>query len=340
MRICQLVASSGAGGLEKHVQELCNELAKTEDVTLVAPADMQQYLSDAVQFIPMNFKRSRYNPLLLWDLLVVFRKGKYDIIHAQANKAASLLATLLNYVPGKIVGTIHNSRANKGNAFKKIPYVIAVSKEAGSRVSRDSFVSVVYNGLKPMPSVQGYSKAQLCEQFGLDNQRPLLCAIGRLVTAKGFDLLIAALSDADVSMLIIGDGKLRAELQHQINSLSLQSRVVLTGHREDVPDILKGVDGVVIASRNEGFSYVFAEAMLLKKPVLSTDVPVANEFLVADLLMDKQSTAMAQKITEYAFNIREWTELMQPAFVATEGQFTLDAMAKNTLSVYKNIVGN
>jgi glycosyltransferase involved in cell wall biosynthesis len=78
--------------------------------------------------------------------------------------------------------------------------------------------------------------------------------------------------------------------------------------------------------------------MLLKKPVLSTDVPVANEFLVADLLMDKQSAAMAQKITEFAFNIGAWTELMQSAFVATEGQFTLEAMAKNTLSVYKNIV--
>jgi len=338
MKICQIVASSGAGGLEKHVFELCNELAKTEDVTLIAPIEMQQHLSDKVQFIPLNFKRSRYNPLLLWELLAILRKGNYDIIHGQANKAVSVLATLQRYVPGKIVGTIHNSHAKKGRIFSKIKHVIAVSKEAAGRIADDLNVSIVYNGIQEISAGQGYSKEQLCGQFKLDNKRPLLCAIGRLVSAKGFDLLIAALPNVDVNLLIIGDGQLKAELQQQIDSLSLQSRVVLTGRREDVADILKGVDGVVISSRNEGFSYVFAEAMSLKKPVLATDVPVANEFLSAELLMDKDASSIAQKITHYAFNLPVWIERTQPAFAATEGQFTLGAMANNTLAVYKNIL--
>ena len=338
MRICQVLASSGSGGLEKHVRELCNELSKTEDVTLIAPIDMRQQLSDAVQFIPMNFKRSRYNPFLLWDLFSVLRKGNYDIIHAQANKAVSLLVTLQNYVSGVTVGTIHNSRAKKGRVFRKIHHVIAVSKEASHRVIDNPYVSVVYNGVKTIVPGQGYGKAQLCEQFDLDKQRPLLCAIGRLVTAKGFDLLVAAMAQINANLLIIGDGHLRAELQQQIDTLSLQNRVVMTGYRDDVLDILKGVDGVIISSRNEGFSYVFAEAMLLKKPVLSTDVPVANEFLSADLLMAKEASSIAQKIAEYALDLDAWTEKMQPVFAATDGLFTLDVMTSNTLTVYRNIV--
>lgn len=340
MKICQILASAGAGGLEKHTQELCNELAKTQDVTLIAPAEMQQYISENVQFIPLNFNRSRYNPFLLWDLLKRLRKGNYDIVHAQANKAASLLVMLQNYVPGYAIGTIHNSNANKGKAFKNINNVIAVSKEAADRVTGNSQVSIVYNGVKNQIPELAYTKAQLCEQFGLDNQRPLLCAIGRLVPAKGFDLLITALRDVDVNVLIIGDGHLKTGLQQQIDSQALQHRVVLTGYRNDVVDILNGVDGVIISSRNEGFSYVFAEAMLLNKPVISTNVPVANEFLVSDLLTDKNESAIAQKIAEYALHPQQWLEKMQPTFTATAGRFTLDTMTSDTLAVYQKIIAN
>ncbi|MEQ1620206.1 MAG: glycosyltransferase [Methylococcales bacterium] len=340
MKICQFLASAGGGGLEKHTQELCNELAKTQDVTLIAPAEMQQYLSKNVHFIPLNFNRSRYNPLLLWDLLKILRKGNYDIIHAQANKAASLLAMLQNYVPGCAIGTIHNSNANKGRAFKNIPHVIAVSKEAADRVAGGTQASIVYNGVKNLTPDLSYTKEQLCKQFGLENQRPLLCAIGRLVSAKGFDLLIAALRDVDVNLLIVGDGPLKTALQQQIECLALKSRIVLTGYRNDVVDILNGVDGVVISSRNEGFSYVFAEAMLLNKPVISTDVPVANEFLAADLLTDKNESSIANKIAEYAFNPQRWIEKMQPTFTATSGRFTLDAMTNDTLAVYQKVIAN
>jgi hypothetical protein len=106
MKICQIVASSGSGGLEKHVLELCNEMAKTEQVSLIAPPEMREQLASAVTFIPIDFNRSRYHPLLLWDVLRAIRAGDFDIVHSQASKASSVLATLQAWIPGVTVGTI------------------------------------------------------------------------------------------------------------------------------------------------------------------------------------------------------------------------------------------
>ncbi|MGR9115835.1 MAG: glycosyltransferase [Gammaproteobacteria bacterium] len=337
MKICQVVASSGVGGLEKHVQELCNELAKQEDVTLIAPPEMLPFISGAVRFVAMDFSRSRYNPILLWDLLTHLRQGNYDIIHAQANKAVSIVSRMRWWLPGKIIGTVHNSRRSKGSVFKNVSHAIAVSQEVAHVMSAKVPLSVVYNGIRLDQEVQVLSKRQVCREFDLDAEKPLLCSIGRLVDAKGFDLLIEALQDVDANMLIIGEGKLRTRLQDLIDQYSLQDRVKLIGQRNDVIKVLGAMDGMIISSRNEGFSYVFVEALLTKTPVLATDVS-AKEFLPPSLIMEKSARSMSNKMNEYVFAPLRWEQQMRTAFDRAEQELTLDSMVERTLSVYREVL--
>ena len=53
----------------------------------------------------------------------------------------------------------------------------------------------------------------------------------------------------------------------------------LLGPRDPALDYIRAADLTVISSRNEGFSYAFAEALLEKTPVVSTNVPIPNEVL-------------------------------------------------------------
>ncbi len=340
MKICQIVASSGFGGLEKHVIELSNELSKIEDVTLVAPPDLGKFISKRVHFIPFDFSRSRHNPLMLWGLLNVIRKGDYDIVHAQANKAVSLLSKLSPAISAKTLGTIHNTNKNKGRPFKNIDHVIAVSKAAGSLIRKEIPMTVVYNGIRLKLDEEGLTKRQLIEEFCLQPNKLLLCGVGRLVPAKGFDLLIEAMKQVDANLLVVGEGPIKQELESQIERLELQDRIKLLGFRNDVPKILSGVDGVIISSRNEGFSYVFAEAVLLGKPVLSTDVPVANEVLDKALIMDVNVEAIRQKLDELIFNEGRWCKLMGPVWKIGKDEFTVDAMVGNTLKIYGTLLNS
>ncbi|GAB4260057.1 MAG: glycosyltransferase family 1 protein [Methylomicrobium sp.] len=338
MKICQIVASSGLGGLEKHVVELANALAKSEEVTVVAPQDMAPFFAAPVRFVPFDFSRSRYNPLMLWDLLKVIERGDFDIVHAQANKAVSLLSKLRRFVPAKTLGTIHNCNKNKGRAFKNLDHVIAVSEAAGRLIDRRIPVTVVYNGIRLPDEIPVTDKRELIAEFGLPDDRPLLCSIGRLVPAKGFDLLIDAIETVDASLLIVGAGPLQPDLQARIDELKLSHRVKLTGHRRDVPRIIAGCEGVVIASRYEGFSYVFAEAVLLGKPVLATDVPVANEVLDKDLIMPIDSDAIRDKLIGCLCDSEFWRKKMEPVWRLARDRFELGVMADNTLAVYRKVL--
>lgn len=87
-----------------------------------------------------------------------------------------------------------------------------------------------------------------------------LLSAGRLVPAKGFDVLIDAAArlaaqGVDFALTICGDGPLRDELAARIARADLTNRVSLRGHA-DLTALLRGADAFVLASRREGFGNV------------------------------------------------------------------------------------
>ncbi len=85
----------------------------------------------------------------------------------------------------------------------------------------------------------------------------MLGAVGRLVESKGFEMLIEAFAKAsarqpDLQLAIIGEGPLRAVLQARIDALGLAGRVHLSGHRDDLQQLYRAFDWLLVPSRSEG----------------------------------------------------------------------------------------
>jgi glycosyltransferase involved in cell wall biosynthesis len=104
-----------------------------------------------------------------------------------------------------------------------------------------------------------------------------LCAAGRLVTAKRFDLLLAAMGGLverteKVSLDLYGAGPERTRLEETIRRAGLGGIVTLHGHREDWLAAVRDCDVFVNLSDREGFCIAVAEAMAAGLPVVATDV--------------------------------------------------------------------
>lgn len=102
-----------------------------------------------------------------------------------------------------------------------------------------------------------------------------IVAAGRLVPAKGFDLLVdacARLRDRghDVHATIHGEGAGHVALARSIAAAGLCDRVVLAGHADPLAASLAAADLCVVPSRREGFGNVAIEAMAVGTPVLAT----------------------------------------------------------------------
>lgn len=112
----------------------------------------------------------------------------------------------------------------------------------------------------------------------------MLGAVGRLVESKGFEMLIEAFARAsarqpDLQLAIIGEGPQHAMLQQRINALGLAGRVHLRGHREDLQQLYRAFDWLLVPSRSEGLGLVVQEAVMADVPVVCSDLQVFREQL-------------------------------------------------------------
>jgi len=108
-----------------------------------------------------------------------------------------------------------------------------------------------------------------------------LVAAGRLVPAKGFDLLLNAMRwlPDDVGVTVLGDGSDKENLNEQAAELGLGSRVHFAGFIDDPYPYYRSADIFVLSSRREGFPNVILEAIACGTPVVATPVPGVAELV-------------------------------------------------------------
>lgn len=334
MFICQVIVSRGNGGLEKHVRELSQCLVKQgHRVLVIGDPVFVSTLPSGVESETINTRMSRYHPWLYYQLLKKLRQYPFDVIHAQANKAAAIVARLKPLLIPPIVATIHNIKSHLG-IYQQFPRVICVSQYLAKQLNQTS-TTVIYNGIQQPQK----SRIDARKTYQLPKDKPVICAVGRLVYAKGFDVLLEAVDGLPLSLIIAGSGPEYQQLAQRVQSMHADTVVRLIGHHDVPSDIMQDVDALVISSRREGFSYVLNEALLSQVSILSTDVPVANEVLPEALIVPSDDANALRARLSTLLNLKQgWTEQMRVAFAYAQQKMTLTRMTEETVCVYQQLV--
>lgn len=111
-------------------------------------------------------------------------------------------------------------------------------------------------------------------------------AVGRLVTLKGFHVLIEAVDrlrskGVDVQVRIVGQGPDEGVLRDHLLELGLEDRVHLVGPvgQDDIVEHYHWADAYLMTSFMEGLPVVLMEAMSTELPVISTTVAAVGELV-------------------------------------------------------------
>ncbi len=147
-----------------------------------------------------------------------------------------------------------------------------------------------------------------------------LVSIGSMAQRyKGHDLVISALRDCrsaglDVELVIVGDGRERAELARHAERLGVQRWVTFRGQLPAGAAVRRELDDAhlfVMASRVEGLPRALVEAMARALPCIGTQVGGIPELLPPEALVPTEdAAALAARIRELAADDgrrREWS---------------------------------
>jgi starch synthase len=152
------------------------------------------------------------------------------------------LEALFEYEKGKCVGILNGIDTNVWNS-ETDPYLKPENR---------------YN-LENLEGGKAKNKMQLCEQFSLDFDKPLICFIGRLVGEKGADLLPGVIRDSfyhigrSMNFFVLGSGL--PDVEWQLDSLVPMSNNdynVYIGYNETLAHLIySGSDFLLMPSRVE-----------------------------------------------------------------------------------------
>jgi glycosyltransferase involved in cell wall biosynthesis len=114
----------------------------------------------------------------------------------------------------------------------------------------------------------------------------LVVALGRLVTYKGFDVLVRALTQLDCHLLVIGTGTQQKHLEGIAGDLGVTTKVSFVGYlsQGDVKVHLHAARVFAFPSitRAEAFGIAQLEAMAAGLPIVNTSIPTAVPRIARD----------------------------------------------------------
>lgn len=161
---------------------------------------------------------------------------------------------------------------------------------------------VVSNGI-PIARVQALSGAEK-----IAFARPTIAGFGRLSFEKGFDVLIRAhaIARKEIAhdLVIVGDGRERANLEQLAAELGVEDSVIFAGYRANPYPWIAAAALVCLPSRHEASPLIVLEALALCRPVIATDCPGGTRESLGDgrfgrLVPCEDPKALAEAFVEH-----------------------------------------
>jgi glycosyltransferase involved in cell wall biosynthesis len=338
IRVLQFLPVFAIGGTERQVVNLSAGLDRTRfDLHIGCFERRGEFLPEieARQIPVTEYKINRlYGPHTMrqqFKLAGYLRRQRIDVVHSY-NFYANCFAVPAARLAGVpvIVAAIRDTGAflpaphrTAHRLICRLAHVVL----ANAAVVRDwligegyppEAVQVIRNGIDltrfaARPRVGGGVRAEL----GIPQDAPVVAMLARVNRLKGVEYFVeaaagVAASFPDARFLVIGDALLmtdgvvgpnadyRRELDDRIRGLGLEGRVIFTGFRLDVPELLGDVTVAVHPSLSEALSNAVLESMAAGIPVVATHVGGTPEIIedgVTGLLVPpRDSAALAHAV--------------------------------------------
>lgn len=234
-------------------------------------------------FIPQHWRRPFAALGGFHALGRLLREQAPDIVHAHMMTGALMARALAPFADFALVATVHNEWQRSAVLMGVGDIVVCVSDAVGEAMAARGIdrakLRTVRNGPLGSPRHRPAGSAPAPTLL-----RPAILTLCGMVRRKGVAELIDAFATIaerrpEARLYLAGDGPDRAEFEEQAARLPCAARIVFLGFVPEPAPLLAQADVFVLASRNEPFELVLAEAREAGCAIVATAVGGIPEVL-------------------------------------------------------------
>ncbi len=354
----------GYGGQEIRIlKESCGMQGRGHRVIIIAQDDseiIERAKKAGLETEVVSYRKKDYVGTLK-RFRALIKSYSPDIINTHSSRdswLATVAARTVTVSP-VIVRTRHISTPvstsfTSGLIYRRLPRKIITTADAikeqlisRNRVGRGKLITIptgidlsLYDPKKPFNDIR--------VELSLAPKTRLVGMVSVLRSWKGHDYFIGASKGVQklfpkTRFLIVGGGPRYEDLKGRVKEAGLENFVIMTGHRDDVPDVLRSLDIYAQPSyANEGIPQSVIQAMAMGLPVVSTDLGPLTEIVEDGLngitvpVRDSQKlgAAISRLLGDEALRAR----LGANGRERVEERFTIGRMLDTTEGLYRELL--
>ncbi|MBP0624943.1 glycosyltransferase [Cupriavidus sp. LEh25] len=366
------VVEAAGGGVAVHLVDMIRGLvAKGVEVHLIAPSGARfdaSILTDQVIGLCTSFVRVPMHRNVTWrDLIAYFHvfrqiiRIRPAIVHSHSSKAGVLARLCLGswqqvYTPHALYTLNPYLSRGKRRFYGAIERwfgrigtdrLIAVSKDEAEHARNvlaipSRITTTIYNGI---PSFSLLSQRDARKALRLEQGKFYVGFVGRLEFQKGIDRLVSisrtlySKFGEGICIVIIGSGDI--EVATGLRAVDLPANVRFLGPVPQARQYFAAFDIFALASRYEGFPYVYLEAMAAYLPIVTTRVPGAEELVSEEGIgIVVENTDEPLDFADAIQKLFENSELrgkMRVRCTEAVARYSASEMVERTLKVYASL---
>ncbi|MBT1071831.1 glycosyltransferase [Pelotalea chapellei] len=361
MRVLKIIHTHGHGGAENTFRWLAWGLQR-QGVEVIAAIPRardpkrENWIAPALEELGISyvtFDKSGSPWQLFKNLSEIIKQVQPDIVHSHLldSNFYAALACSKNSIPhictehGDIFLSSSSRTRLKYMAISRLSSLVVCVSEAvrggAARRIAKSKLKTIYNGIRfIIPGVSTFR-----QEFGIPESAVCIGAVGNLYPVKGHTYLITAFSrllsrQPETRLVLVGRGSEEKMLRDQVASLNIpEDRVIFTGFRGDIENILNSLDVYVQPSLSEGHPLAVLEAMSLGLPVIASRVGGLPELFCDEtfgtLVPPGSSDDLHEKLLEYVDQPDRFQHKATLARDHVLKAYSIEEMAGNYIACYR-----
>jgi len=382
IKVAHIIARMITGGADENTLFTIEGLNKEKyEIDLITGEEFNKDILNKVKNHPFDIIQIKglkwklnflHDPIVLLKLIKLLKGKHYDIVHTHTTKAG-----ILGRIAARIVGVpviVHGLHGSTFEAFNSglLNWLLFLFERLTGRFT-DAYVSVsgvlsekyiergigkkenyhtVYSGmeLEIFYGVRGKINCRKKRgELGIDAGDFVIGNVARLETRKGHQFLLDAFKNvvgeqkySQVKLLIIGEGNKRKYLENYVKELNLEDKVIFTGYREDVEELMALMDIFVLTSLREGLPRVLVQAAAVGMPSIAFNVDGVPEIIKDNyngfLVKVKDVEQLENRIVKY-MNNKELVLLHgQKGREFIENKWSIKGMIDRIDKIYQDLV--